>query len=226
MRKQNKTLGNVYQAPRFALFSSADSKFSNSLLNLSEFDLHEPINTFISHKEGDFIYFQPLSLSFSGCFSSPEGKTSSVGTFAEILWGMMKTNGVHSLWLKKWDSLTAISFIFTVSAVILSVTAKVYRDALLPVSALKLARQADIWVWKQMQTRILLYDVLYSIMPGLHLSIHQSIITTVGFIRVVSAVVLSITDEGREGTQTRSALEPSRLAFKLSCKQKKTKTNV
>lgn len=119
-------------------------------------------------------------------------------------------------------SLTAVGFIFTISAVILSVTAQVYRDALLPVSALKLARQADIWVWKQMQTRILLYDVLYSIMPGLHLSIHQSIITTVGFIRVVSAVVLSITDEGREGTQTRSALEPSGLAFKLRCKQKRT----
>lgn len=45
---------------------------------------------------------------------------------------------------KKLDFLTAIGFIFTISAVVLSVTAQVYRDALLPVSALKLARQADI----------------------------------------------------------------------------------
>lgn len=41
---------------------------------------------------------------------------------------------------KKLDFLTAIGFIFTISAVVLSVTAQVYRDALLPVSALKLAR--------------------------------------------------------------------------------------
>ncbi len=122
---------------------------------------------------------------------------------------------------KKWDFLTAIGFIFTISAVVLSVTTQVYRDALLSVSALKLARQAYIGVWKQMQTRMSLYDASYFIMLGLHLSIHQSIITTVGFIRVVSAVVLSITDEGREGTQTRSALEPSGLAFKLRCKQKR-----
>ncbi len=45
---------------------------------------------------------------------------------------------------KKLDFLTAVGFIFTISAVVLSVTAQVYRDALLPVSALKLARQADI----------------------------------------------------------------------------------
>lgn len=45
---------------------------------------------------------------------------------------------------KKLDFLTAIGFIFTISAVVLSVTAQVYRDSLLPVSALKLARQADI----------------------------------------------------------------------------------
>lgn len=46
--------------------------------------------------------------------------------------------------------------------------------------------------------------------------------TTVGFVRVVLAVVVSITDEGRVGADPGGALELPWSALELSCGERKT----
>lgn len=49
-----------------------------------------------------------------------------------------------------------------------------------------------------------------------------STLTTIGFVWVVTAVVLSITDEWRESTKTCAALKAPRLTLKFSCFKRKT----
>lgn len=44
-----------------------------------------------------------------------------------------------------------------------------------------------------------------------------SILTAVGFVRVVAAVVLAVTDEGWKSTKAGAALKTPRLTFEFSC---------
>ena len=49
--------------------------------------------------------------------------------------------------------------------------------------------------------------------------------TAVSFVRVVLAVVVSVTDVGRVGADARPALELTRPALKLSCREEQVTLN-
>lgn len=84
-------------------------------------------------------------------------------------------------------------------------------------STFKLTGQAHVDIWKSKRK-----ESIIIVLPCYKTHDYKKYVarTAVGFIRVVLAVVVSVTDVGRVGTDAGSTLELSGSALKLSCSDK------
>lgn len=118
--------------------------------------------------------------------------------------------------------LTAVLLVLSIPAVVLTVAAEDAGDAAVGVGAFELTGQAHVDICQGGGTVGMVLSGAAGAPLGFEGHEERGEPTTVGLVRVVLAVVVSVTDEGRVGADPGGALELPRSALELSCGERRT----